>query len=200
MRTVLALCLMLSAPCADAAEQSGDWPCVQRKVPEISMAAIWQGPPLKGRPANWREDGMVADLAQLLAARRTEFKDAEKAIAAFVSSAGARPDERLLTALTGLVELVNTERASVIAGLERYGAAQKDLAELVRKENAALSDLRQDATADPALVAQKAEQLNWNLRIFQERQRSLRFVCEVPVLIEQRLFALAKAIQKAAAR
>ncbi|NJM29212.1 MAG: hypothetical protein HC855_02970 [Rhizobiales bacterium] len=97
----------------------------------------------------------------------------------------------------GLVETVNAERASVIAGLERFGGAQKNLAELVRKENATLSDLRNDASADPALVAQQTEVLNWNLRIFEERQRSLRFVCEVPVIIEQRLFNLTRDIQNA---
>jgi hypothetical protein len=67
----------------------------------------------------------------------------------------------------------------------------------VRKENAALSDLRSNASTDPNLIAQKTEQLNWNLRVFQERQKSLRFVCEVPVLIEQRLFSLTRKIQDA---
>jgi hypothetical protein len=35
------------------------------------------------------------------------------------------------------------------------------------------------------------------LRVFDERQRSLRFVCEVPVLIEQRLFLVVRLIQSA---
>jgi hypothetical protein len=33
-------------------------------------------------------------------------------------------------------------------------------------------------------------------RIFEERRKTMSFVCEVPVLIEQRLFALARAIQQ----
>jgi hypothetical protein len=41
------------------------------------------------------------------------------------------------------------------------------------------------------------DELTWSLRVFDERQRSLRFVCEVPVLIEQRLFALSRMIQSA---
>ena len=50
---------------------------------------------------------------------------------------------------------------------------------------------------DPAQLAQLTESLTWNLRIFEERRKSLRFVCEVPVAIEQRLFALSREIQKA---
>jgi hypothetical protein len=34
-------------------------------------------------------------------------------------------------------------------------------------------------------------------RIFQERAQSLTFVCEVPTLIEQRLYALARTIAEA---
>ena len=36
-----------------------------------------------------------------------------------------------------------------------------------------------------------------SLRVFDERQRSLRYVCDVPVLIEQRLFMLTRIIQDA---
>jgi hypothetical protein len=179
-----------------AAQQTGDWPCVQRKVPEISIAAVWRGPSIEGI-ANWRDEQSVVNLVQLLAARRTGDEEAKTAIAEFSKSAGANKQARLLQAVVGLVESVNAERASVITGLERFGAAQKALAEVVRKDNADLSELRGNASADPALVAQQTERLTWNLRIFQERQRSLRFVCEVPVLIEQRLFTLTREIQKA---
>ena len=34
-------------------------------------------------------------------------------------------------------------------------------------------------------------------RIFEDRRKTIRFVCEVPVLIEQRLFALGRTIQQA---
>lgn len=198
MKVALALCMVLAgvASQALAAQQTGDWPCVQRKVPEISIAAVWRGPSIEGI-ANWRDEQSVVNLVQLLAARRTGDEEAKTAIAEFSKSAGANKQARLLQAVVGLVESVNAERASVITGLERFGAAQKALAEVVRKDNADLSELRGNASADPALVAQQTERLTWNLRIFQERQRSLRFVCEVPVLIEQRLFTLTREIQKA---
>jgi hypothetical protein len=40
------------------------------------------------------------------------------------------------------------------------------------------------------------KQKEWGTRIFEERRKTINFVCEVPVVIEQRLFALARAIQQ----
>jgi hypothetical protein len=38
--------------------------------------------------------------------------------------------------------------------------------------------------------------VEWDTRIVEERRKPMNFVCEVPVLIEQWLFALARAIQQ----
>ena len=40
------------------------------------------------------------------------------------------------------------------------------------------------------------DRVEWDTRIFEERRKTMNFVCEVPVLIEHRLFALARAIQQ----
>jgi hypothetical protein len=39
--------------------------------------------------------------------------------------------------------------------------------------------------------------VEWSTRIFEDRRRTVRYVCEVPTLIEQRLFALSRALQQA---
>ena len=39
--------------------------------------------------------------------------------------------------------------------------------------------------------------MEWSTRIFEDRRKSIRYVCEVPVQIEQRLFALARTVQQA---
>ena len=183
--------VLLTAHSAAAA----DWPCVQRKVPEISLAAVWTGPPLDAEALAWRTDPAVAALVERLAARRTSEEEAREVITGLAQSSGAAKEAKLLALVAGLFETINAERGEVIAGLERFGGAQKQLATLLRDENAKLSDLRSDAKSDPAKLAELTEHLVWNLRIFDERQKSLRFVCEVPVLIEQRLFALSRAIQ-----
>ncbi len=55
----------------------------------------------------------------------------------------------------------------------------------------------QDATPpDQAKVDQLGNQLTWQTRIFEDRRQVIRFVCEVPVTIDQRLFALGRIIQQ----
>ena len=47
----------------------------------------------------------------------------------------------------------------------------------------------------PLEQAAAEERYNWDVRVFAERQQSLPLACEVPVLIEQRLFELGRAIR-----
>ena len=46
--------------CMAADPRYPDWPCVQAKVPEISLAAVWAGPPLDDASTNWKNDPKVA--------------------------------------------------------------------------------------------------------------------------------------------
>lgn len=183
--------------------QDPDWPCIQRKVPELSAAAVWAGPPIEEVAGRWREDPQVAALVEQIAARRTSLEDAEAAVAAFDASLpeGETEDRRTLV-FAGLLQTLDRERSDVIAGIERYGRKQKAMAERIRAEQVELSNLRTAAAA--AGDARQAEQLNnqllWETRIFNERRNSLTFVCEVPTLIEQRLFVLARAIQASMAK
>ena len=80
----------------------------------------------------------------------------------------------------------------MIAGIERYGRKQKEMAEQIRGDMARASG-QASAASDPR-AAELQNQLLWQTRIFNERRASLSFVCEVPTLIEQRLFVLARAI------
>ena len=179
------------------AASSGDWPCVQRKVPELSLASVWTGPSLDAAASTWRSDLEVADLVEQLAARRTSEEEARALIAKLVTSSGDGKREKLLALLAGVFESLNDERSDIIGGIERYGRKQKQLAETLREETTKIDASRKDAATDANKAAQMNDELTWSLRVFEERQRSLRYVCEVPVLIEQRLFMLTRLIQDA---
>src|ERR1700750_195893 len=115
------LAVAASTECSRAADpRFPDWPCAQAKVPEISLAAVWAGPPLDDVQDKWKEDAKVAALVPKLAARRTEIEDAQKAIAEFLSSTAAADKTtsgKLLFA--GLFDTLNAQRASVMGGIER---------------------------------------------------------------------------------
>ena len=171
-----------------------DWPCIQAKVPELSAAAVWSGPPIETALQAGEDDPEVAALAAELAQRRMPIEDATAAIKAF--AAGLDPavkEERLTRLFAETFATLNRERAEVMEGIGRYARKQKALAEEIRQATARLQDPNA-AAADPQQSTILNDQVIWQTRIFNERRAALTFVCEVPTLIEQRLFALARAI------
>jgi hypothetical protein len=55
----------------------------------------------------------------------------------------------------------------------------------------------QSATSpDQSKVDELSNQLLWETRIFEDRRRVVKYVCEVPTTIDQRLFALGRVIQQ----
>ena len=49
---------------ADAASdpENPNWPCIQRKMPEISTGMVWAGPAVLEGDRRWRESPEIADL------------------------------------------------------------------------------------------------------------------------------------------
>ena len=173
-----------------------DWPCNQIKVPEISIAAVWAGPPIDDVENTWQADPALVDIVARLAARRTPLEETEKAISEFISGDPAERQRKAKLIFAGLLQSLNQERSRVMSGIERFARLQKGFADKIRSENRQLRDLQNSADRDQAKVAELAERIDWDSRIFEERHRTISYVCEVPVLIEQRLFALAREIQQ----
>nr|CAD6595706.1 heat-inducible transcriptional repressor HrcA [Rhizobium sp. Khangiran2] len=187
----------LFGPALAAQGDDPEWPCIQRKVPELSLAQIWTGPELPQSASEWAEDPEVSDLVAEVAARRVPLAEAEQTIRDFAASLS--PDERevrLTKLVKGLFDHMNRERSQVISGIGRYAHKQRDLADALRKEASAVDALRAKTDADPNEVAVRNDRIVFQTRIFQERVQSLTFVCEVPTLIEQRLYALTKTISQ----
>ena len=57
-----------------------------------------------------------------------------------------------------------------------------------------MAELEKAASPDFDAIDAREKQLDWDMRIFQDRQQALTYVCETPVILEQRVFALARAI------
>ena len=172
-----------------------DWPCVQAKVPEISLAAVWAGPPLDDISGKWKEDATIGSLVSKLAARRTSLDEAQKAVADYLKNAADKTTSGKLL-FSGLFDTLNGQRSQVMNGLERITRKQRDAADKIRADTLALHALQGDASRDQAKVDELGNQLVWQTRIFEDRQRVIKFVCEVPTAIDQRLFALGRMIQQ----
>src|ERR1700754_1862471 len=173
-----------------------DWPCAQAKVPEISLAAVWDGPALDDATAKWKDDAKVSALVPRLAARRTPLDEAEKAIAEFLSNSALKKNDAGKLLFAGLFDTLNAQRSSVMNGLERVTRKQREAAEKIRDDTLALQALQDAATPDQTKDDELGNQLVWQNPNFEDRRRVIKFVCEVPTAIDQRLFALGRVIQQ----
>jgi hypothetical protein len=172
-----------------------DWPCQQLKVPEISIASVWTGPPIEAADKGKQVDPKEAELVARLAARRTPMEDARKLIADFVVGTREEKLEKAKSLFAALYATLNAQRDEVMNGIERFSRKQKAMAEEIREQARKMREVQDAPNADPAQTSELASQLSWQTRIFDDRRKSTAYVCDVPVLIEKRLFDLASAIQ-----
>jgi hypothetical protein len=173
-----------------------DWPCTQAKVPEISLAAVWAGPPLDDVSDKWKNDAKVSALVTKLAARRFPVEEAQKAITEFLAASAAEKAATGKLLFAGLFDTLNAQRSSVMNGLERVTRKQREAAEKIRSDTLELQALQGASPPDQPKIDELGNQLVWETRIFEDRRRVIKFVCEVPTAIDQRLFALGRTIQQ----
>ncbi len=194
---VAAFVLVLPGPALAADPRYPDWPCNQIKVPEISIAAVWAGPAVDDARAVWQNDAEVADLVPRLSARRMPIEQVEELTTRFLVANATQKQEKAKLLFAGLFDALNRERSTVMNGIERHFRKQRELAEAIRSEVIRLNALQDQADRDQKKIDELAEQIGWDTRIFEERKKTIAYACEVPSLIERRLFALARTIQQA---
>jgi hypothetical protein len=189
--------LMVAASTAFAADpRYPDWPCAQAKVPEISLAAVWAGPPLDDVSNKWKDDSKISALVTKLAARRTPLEEAQKATTEFLAASAAEKVTAGKLLFAGLFDTLNAQRSQVLSGLERITRKQREAADKIRSDTLALQALQDASPPDQPKVDELGNQLVWETRIFEDRRRVIKFVCEVPTAIDQRLFTLGRTIQQ----
>ncbi|MEO8316956.1 MAG: hypothetical protein ABI561_01390 [Bradyrhizobium sp.] len=201
MRRPIAIGALLAAlasaeVCLAADPRYPDWPCAQAKVPEISLAAVWAGPPLDDVAGKWKDDAKVSTLVTKLSARRVPLEEAQTAITEYLTAAAADKTKYGKLLFAGLFDSLNAQRSSVLNGLERVMRKQREAADKIRADTLALQALQDVSAPDQAKVEELGNQLVWETRIFEDRRRVVKFVCEVPTMIDQRLFALGRTIQQ----
>lgn len=192
-----ALAFAVSTAAARAADpRYPDWPCSQAKVPEISLAAVWAGPALEDAESKWKDDSKVSALVSKLAARKTPLEEAEKLVKEFLTGSAADKTTNAKLLFAGLFDTLNAQRSQVMRGLERVSRKQREAADKIREETVQLQALQDATPRDDTKVDAMSNQLIWETRIFEDRRKVVRFVCEVPTTIDQRLFALGRVIQQ----
>lgn len=166
------------------------WPCVQRKVENLSVGLMWPHP-VEPVELSTESKAAVSRLVDRLVLRRVPTEELQPAIDAFIATEGQD------TALLGHVfskafDSLSRTRKKLIRGIEEYSLSQIALAEKIDDTRARMDTLMAAENPDFDQVDTLEEQLDWDERIFTDRARSLTYVCESPVLIEKRLYAIAQ--------
>lgn len=200
--TLSCCALALSLPLADAVSAAASkktWPCVQRKRLELSAGTMWTGPESSETDRSWQDSKEIADLVKRLSKRRVSVEDAQKEIDEVAAKMTGDKKTQLTKLFNGLFQTLNSERRNIVNGIEKYSGKQLSLSNKIKETAIELDKIgiKEELTDEDE---KRLEELNkilvWDTRIYDERTKSLEYVCESPVLLEQRLYALAKKIQE----
>lgn len=198
----MATALLLGLPTlATAQPKDPDWPCEARKVRHLSWGQMWTGPVLPEDTDAWRDDPDLDRLVGLIAPRRTALDEVPALVATVEAGETRSRDERLTALFAGVFASIDASRAEIVDGIVKLAKRERARAariEALRDDLAAL-----EAEAGPedfdALdrIDELADEIAWETRIYDDRRRSLRYVCESPIILEKRVFAIARTIQSA---
>lgn len=172
-----------------------DWPCQQVKVDTLSVASFWTGPAIDPAKTDWRQDAAVSTLVAAITQRKLPLDLAAARIVTFAKTADNQKQRALSLVFAGVFEVLNSERETVLGGLDRFGKRQKQLASDLRQEIADLRLAQAATPPDEENIATQTQRLLWDRQFFETRRQTLSFACDVPGTIEQRLFGLTKVIQ-----
>lgn len=193
----MALALSVATNQALAADFSDPtWPCIQRKVERLSVGLMWPDPKPEITLTDSQESA-VKELAAALSLQRVDMETAGQMVTAFAQTHGAERD-LMQAVFTQVFDTVGKRRTRIINGIGNVSTGQIKLAERIDETRSEMDRLMDQPEPDYDRVDTLEEQLDWDDRIYRERQQSVTYLCESPILLEKRLFALANLLQNAA--
>ncbi len=198
IKIIIGLISLIAMNANAQVEQIPDWPCIQQFVEEVAPAVIWAGPDPTPFASKWQEAPHVVNLVrQLTDDSDSESLDYHKLISEFSSSLPTNSKNEDLTSLFyGVWETFNDRRKRYMRKIIKYAKHQREvsyqLANLLEEiEN---FDTQSDAAQQAEEFQELEERVNWHMRIFDKREKAIIFLCERPILIEERLGEVARAI------
>jgi hypothetical protein len=180
---------LLAAPAGAAQELDPEWPCVQRKVDHLSLAVMWPEP-VPDEAADLPDE--LDGLAERMALRRIPVEE----IAELVDQLAAENPE-IGADTYGLLfadafERIDRQRTRLVAGIARYSRGQTELAREIDDLRREFAEVEAEDEPDFDRLDLLEAEIDWRERVLEERNSSLTYVCESPVLLEKRAYEIAQ--------
>jgi hypothetical protein len=120
--------------------------------------------------------------------------EVQAAVAKLAGSADPDAKDKIKRAFLAAFNELVRQRSEIIDGLDRFGRKQREMAARIRAENETAHQAETPglATNDAAL-----QKLQWDLRVYDDRRRTVSYVCEAPQAIEARIGAIVKIVRPA---
>ena len=192
---VFAVLMACATPGSAADFSDPTWPCIQRKVDRLSVGLMWPAP-LSEEALEPATKAAVGELAETLALRRVDLEDARGEVAAFAEAHGH--DMALMGAVFERVfDRLSSRRTRIIDGIGEFSLGQIALSEKIDGARAEMDSQMAQPKPDFDRVDALEEQVDWDQRIFTDRQKTITYLCETPTLLEKRLYAISQMLQEA---
>lgn len=188
----LLLAALLPLPALAAGEVNPDWPCIQRRQPQLSLGQVWAGPPPDEAIIARAAGPDIQRVASVLALRRTSPEETAALVEEF--AAADRDPARLTALYVATFDHIQRTRDRVMAGITRYAHKQAELDAHIKAQRNEFERLSAVESPDFDALDKAEQDIDWSTRIFQDRQQALTYVCETPVILEQRAFAIGRLI------
>lgn len=186
---------LIAVPLQAADFADPTWPCIQRKVKDLSLGLMWSHP-LPEEPASDADTRREIDrLADKLTLRRLDLEELRPDITAFADAHDGSPDmlgrvfERVFTTLS-------TRRGKVMSGIQDFSLEQIKLSQRIEAAQTEMATLMEADAPDFDRIDALEEQLDWDQLIYSDRQSTITYLCETPTLIEQRLYSLSQMLRQ----
>lgn len=186
----IALTTFGTLPAVAADYSDPTWPCIQRKVEDLSVGLMWAYP-ISESPADAALAAEVEELADALALRRIEVETLRPQVEAFAAAHDGDP-EVLGWVYEHVFQSLTKRRSRIMTGIGDFSLGQIALAEQIDATRLEMDRLMAVHEPDFDEVDRLEEKLDWDQVIYTDRQRSITYLCETPQLIERRLFAVAQ--------
>ena len=187
--------ITVATPLLAADPSDPDWPCIQRRVEHLSIGVMWPHPIPE-------EAGSLPDDLRNVAAQLALRRVSEEQIRDFVAEVAAGHPEFTLDDYARLYQVtfdqIDRQRAEIVSGIVGYARNQSRLATEIDELQSQMAQM--DAAEEPDFyrIDEIEAELDGRLRVFNDRASSLTYVCESPVLLEQRAYSIAQIILAAA--
>ena len=197
---ILVLVMMLAAGVVEARFGSAPegWPCVQPYVAKVSAGAFWTGGELPASEVIAGNEALIR-LVEEVSDRTISYEQSLDKVKTFLDQLdGSSPEkkqEQVALLVVALTDIINSKRTQVLKGITRFGKRQQMMITRIEDQD---SKIRAIESSDNSENASALEDLKtrqtWDIRVFEDRELQKNYLCEQPVLLEQRFFLLGREI------